>query len=339
MLKAILSNFILSKVNIDKAKRILGNTTILKPFLKISSQILIDRRYPTHVFIETTRACNLACTCCPRSINPSQCGHMTFDLFKKIIDEANKFGRRNFSLHMLGEPLVHPRITEFVQYIKSSQLNHAIILTTNGYFLDEYKAKVLIESKVDKIVISIFSLKPHRLKLLTGNADLHKVIDNIKNVAKLNKKMHGKTKTFIRFLLHTNNADEREDFLALAKTLEVKLEVRDTHNYSGVINNNRTNKILKQKRYPCYHLWLAPAITWDGKVVLCCNDWACSEVLGDVRREFLSDIWQGKRMKELRNLHLKQRYEDIPLCEKCNVWTIYPDIFFGFQKQKTIIKQ
>lgn len=333
MLKSLLSNFILSKVDINRAKNILGDVPVLNIFYKVFSQLLIDYTFPAHIFIEATRLCNLKCQSCPRDLSNAASGHMEFGLFKKIIDEATLHGPRNFCLHMFGEPLLNPEIVKMVKYIKAANKKHAILLTTNGYFLNEQKAQELISSGVDKIVISFFTLKEERAKRLTGNADIAKVLCNIRYAASLRSKINGKTKLFIRLLKSSDNEDEVGDFRALAKHTGVSLEIRNTHNYSGPIKNNYTSKFMNCNRYPCYHLWYSPAISWDGKVFLCCSDWNYSEVLGDIHAQSLSEIWRGERLKAVRSLHLLGKYDKVSLCKECNVWSLYPDIFFKFQKK------
>jgi len=176
-------------------------------------------------------------------------------------------------------------------------------------------------------------MRADRLDALTGDANIEIVINNMRNTVALKKKIDGKTKLFIRFLMCEENEDELKDFCRLAKDMGIPLEVRKTHNYSGVIEDNFTSTFTMENRYPCYHLWFSPAITWEGKILLCCNDWGNFEVLGDINKESLASIWQGNRLKELRKFHLEGHYNKIPLCEKCNVWTLYPDIFFKFQKR------
>ena len=334
MPKTQISNFILSKINIDRAKYLFEKNSFLNIFYKIGSQLLIDNQYPTHVFIEATRICNLKCKACPSTIGSAEKGHMDIDLFKKIVDETKPFGRRNFCLHMLGEPLLHPSIIDMVKYIKSINKNHSILLTTNGYFLDDLKAKELLKNNLDKITISLFSIKKEKLLELTGSNDIKRVIDNIRHMSSLKKELQSKTKIFIRFLLCDENKEELDDIQSLSSDLGVILEIRKTHNYSGVIENNLTMKSLPRERYPCYHLWFSHAITWDGKVVLCCDDWNYSEVLGDIKEKSMSEIWQGERLKIIRKLHLQGNYREIPVCSKCNVWSVYPDIFLKYQKRE-----
>lgn len=333
MLTSRFGNFLLSKVNIEKLKHTLGRSPVFKPFYKLGSQSLIDYQYPTHLFIETTRACNLGCVCCPRTLKTSQMGHMDVEIFKKIINEATGFGVKNFSLHMLGEPLLHPKIIDMVKYIKQANNHHSILLTTNGYFLNKIKAQALLENKVDKVAISVFSLKEEVNKKITGKGDISAIIENIKVMSQLKKEMHAYTQIYIRMIVDEYNETEIPQFKEIAKDLGIKTEIRYTGNFGGIIKENYTdNKHLIKKRYPCYHLWFSPAVTWDGKIVICCVDWKYSEVLGDIRETNLATVWQGNRMKQLRTHHLKGEYHKIPICAGCNVWSTYPDIFFNKQK-------
>ena len=338
MIKKRISNFILSKIDIDKTKKIFGEVPFLKYFYKWGSQSLIDYTYPTHLYIETTRACNLACTCCPRELKPGQKGHMEMDIFKKIVDEATTYGIKNFCLHMLGEPLLHPKITEMVQYIKDSNAHHAILLTTNGSFLDEKKIKSFFESGLDKITISMFTLVGEKSVKLVGKNDIERVIQNLKKAVEIKKEKKATTRLTVRVIVSDDNKEEIKAFRTLTSDLGIHLELRFTHNYSGVIQDNFMDKHAVERlrhRYPCYHLFYSPSVTWDGKIVMCCTDWNYSEILGDVRETTVAKAWQDKRMKELRDHHFSGEYDKIPLCAKCNVWSTYPDIFFEHQKNKT----
>ncbi len=335
MLRSRISNFMLSRVNIDHAKNLLSRTPILNTIYKVGAQSLIDPHFPTHVFIETTRACNLACTCCPRTLKASEKGHMEYGLFTKVVDEVSSHGTRNFSLHMLGEPLLHPKIVDMVAYIKARDPKHSILLTTNGYFLDDKKAQELIDKKLDKITFSMFSFDPEKNKKLTGKDGIERVIRNIKAMKELQKKSVHQTKMSMRVIVSEDNIEEVPRFQAFTNEIGIFLELRYTHNFSGVIKTNfieHNKDNLLPNRYPCYHLWFSPAVTWDGKIVMCCVDWKYSEILGDIREVSLGTVWRGDRMKQLREYHLKGEYSKIPICAGCNVWSTYPDIFFKIQK-------
>ncbi|MEW6295839.1 MAG: SPASM domain-containing protein [Candidatus Diapherotrites archaeon] len=40
-------------------------------------------------------------------------------------------------------------------------------------------------------------------------------------------------------------------------------------------------------------------INWKGEIILCCNDYFCKHVLGDLKKNKLMDIWKSKNYKKL----------------------------------------
>jgi hypothetical protein len=108
------------------------------------------------------------------------------------------------------------------------------------------------------------------------------------------------------------------------------------HNYGGEINLGLFQKSIKksnwpEKRWPCYHLWLAPAVAWNGKFLMCCADPHQREVFGDINKETIAVSWA--RLTAIRDSHLKGEYSGI--CKNCDVWREYPNIFFDFQQTKS----
>ena len=65
------------------------------------------------------------------------------------------------------------------------------------------------------------------------------------------------------------------------------------------------------------------SIRWDGRVVPCCRDYDNHEILGDITKETLMDIWNGKRFQALRRDHLEGEYDNSVLCSKCVEWSKY----------------
>src|SRR3990167_3177896 len=107
----------------------------LPPYLfKLGAQAFIKKDFPRHLFIELNSSCNLSCAYCPRERTSQD---MDFGLFRKIIDEAHRYGPRSFSLHLFGEPLLYPRIFEAVKYIKKRNSRNTVLLTTNGTVLND----------------------------------------------------------------------------------------------------------------------------------------------------------------------------------------------------------
>ena len=301
---------------------------------KLAAQSYIDRVYPRHLFIETTAHCNLSCSFCPREKITSD---MDFGLFRKIIDEASQYGARSFSLHLFGEPLLYSRIFEAICYIKQRNRRHTVLLTTNGTKVNEC-VNELVSSKVDQVFWT------WRREAKFG----------VSTLLKLNR--WGKFR--IRFIDEITPDEARKEWAEWKN-----VEGRRMHNYGGEIDTGkwpksteksmdqekketsgltasqvqplresfslRKNSLKWESRWPCYHLWLAPAISWNGKFLMCCADPHQREVFGDVTKENVSVGW--KRVERVRQSHLRGEYKGI--CESCDVWKEYPDIFFKGQKR------
>ena len=97
-------------------------------------------------------------------------------------------------------------------------------------------------------------------------------------------------------------------------------EVRSLHNYGGQVSGV---PFTGKARYPCYHLWLAPAVTATGEIVICCADPKVTTSVGNVATMTIAEAW--KKMQATRDEHLKGIYSGI--CKNCNVWATYPSLF------------
>jgi len=269
------------------------------PIYKLAAQAFIDYEFPRHIFIETTANCNLSCEYCPREKRKED---MDFELFKEIVKECSEHGPRSFSLHLFGEPLLYPRILEAIAYIKAKNRRHTILLTTNGTVLNKFAQHL---GNVDRIIWS------YRKNNFSGEA-----LELLKR------------KGLIRLLIEETPPEE---FAKWSKFPRV--EVKSLHNYGGHIDTSKWGlKEHNESRYPCYHLWLAPAIRWNGDITICCNDPKGTESDSSyIRGESITKFWQGERIRRIRQSHLDNKYSG--LCVGCNSYRAYPDIFFGFQKK------
>jgi radical SAM protein with 4Fe4S-binding SPASM domain len=330
-IKSKITSFFLSKINVSAFSDLIKKSVALSLPYKIFSQILIDKNFPHHIFLETTNVCNLKCKMCPRNVLPFKIGSMDFILFKKILDESAKHGKRTFSLHLFGEPLLDNLIFKKIKYIKTVNEKNTILLTTNGVLLTPAASEQLIKNGVDKVIISIHSPNRETYKEITGVDQLELVEKNIRELARL-KAESQKPQIYLRMIKMTDNASEEEDFRKKWKGVPVKIEIRHEHNYGGDIENNFPEKRTEQ-RYPCYHLWLSPGINWDGEMSICCADPNRLAIVGNINNSGIREIWQSETMKKYRKYHLAGEYDKIPACKNCDVWNFYPDIFFKWQKQ------
>jgi len=223
---------------------------------------------------------------------------MDFNLFREIIDEATKYGKRSFSLHLFGEPLLYPRIHDSIEYIKRRNKRHTILLTTNGTKLNELFDSV---RSVDQIFWT------WRKEAKFSDTTLTKL------------KKWGKFRVRI-----INEITPKEELKKWEKWPNI--EFRQIHNYGGAIDIKKFGAENKtDSRWPCYHLWLAPAISWNGNFLMCCALPHQEEIIGKFKNQNIAEMWQGNQIKKIRESHIKGEF--LGACKNCDVWKSYPRIF------------
>ena len=107
-------------------------------------------------FLELTNKCNFHCEFCPSDSQTRLHGYMDLSLVKKIFDEiAQKKIVTIVSLHLMGEPTLHPKLNEILAYANSK--NVKVSLTTNGSTLVKKRVPVLLDSIYGEIVASLMT--------------------------------------------------------------------------------------------------------------------------------------------------------------------------------------
>ena len=64
-------------------------------------------------------------------------GVIDFGLFKKVIDEANEIGVGAITLASRGEPTLHKKLCEMLNYLSTKENIFEIKINTNATFLND----------------------------------------------------------------------------------------------------------------------------------------------------------------------------------------------------------
>ena len=122
----------------------------------------------TDFFLEITNKCNFHCEFCPSDLQKRSSGFMDFSLIKKILDEIEQKKIVNkIHLHLMGEPTLHPKLNEILNYAKNKKIS--VDLITNGSTLVSKKIPGLLNSISGKLVASF----------MTPTQDTYKVRGNV----------------------------------------------------------------------------------------------------------------------------------------------------------------
>lgn len=289
---------------------------------------------PFTVSIEPTTACNLACPECPSGLK--QFSRPTGKIDLKVNQDLMKsLGKQLFYInyYFQGEPFLHPQFLELVKEAKKHKIYTAT--STNAHFLNPQKAAEIVESGLDRLIISIDGLTQKTYESYRVNGKLSQVIAGAKLMVEAKKKAKSSTPHLIfQFLVVKPNEHEIPQVFELAKELgidEVRLKSAQIYNFekgNRLIPENEKYSRYKRKadgtyklKHPtgnhCWRMWSSSVITWDANVVPCCFDKDASYVLGSAVEQDFKRIWNSPKYQAFRLAILTGRNQ-IDICRNCS---------------------
>ncbi|WP_336346526.1 hypothetical protein [Pseudomonas monsensis] len=108
------------------------------------------------MYIDIVGACNLSCPSCPmgNSENLNFKKAMQLDMFKQIVDKAKTEGVDTIYLDNWTEPLIHPKIGEFIEIINAAGMGSGI--STNLNLAKNMEKALMAEPSYLRISLSCF---------------------------------------------------------------------------------------------------------------------------------------------------------------------------------------
>lgn len=284
-------------------------------------------RVPPEVCIETTSICNSHCVMCPIDKLNRPKKPMDMDLFRKIVDDCTKSGVRCIKLHNYGEPFMTPGFEKMLHYIRTKNPNIEIQFASNGLLLNEKWAHVVINEKVNRISVTVDGAGKETYEKIRIGLKYDTVVKNIRDFMDFKKEIGAEYPELYVSIIHMEETkEELEHFVKQWTDVVDQVVITKYSTRAGELPGNEF--CVEPK--PCFRLWKQMVVTNTGEVATCCADWNCKSVLGNVRTQTLSDIWQDKAVKRLRLMHLEGRASEIPLCTNCNPgsWDSFPEWWF-----------
>lgn len=258
-------------------------------------------------------------------------GFMNVDHFASLIESEN-IRHRKIWLWGWGEPLLHPKLSEFVAIAKRNE--NFVEIQSNGH-ANQNAYKRLLDQNLDILTISLDGLSKRTMQPLRGeNASPERVQSLLLYLRELREKTAFNTKINVQCLATRFNETEIESIrdwvIDIAKADQFSLKTLCL----GEIEQERAMRFLPQNhelsRYEfnefghaflpsrmlnsCFFLSNVCVVLWDFTIVPCCYDYSGDYSFGN----FLShnseknDLIQSQA--EFMNLFLQQKN---PMCDLC----------------------
>ncbi|MBA7640568.1 S-adenosyl-L-methionine-dependent 2-deoxy-scyllo-inosamine dehydrogenase [subsurface metagenome] len=230
--------------------------------------------------LQNQTGCNYSCPFCPQNKDGIKLpqGSMDKELYKKIIEELGELRfKGQIRFGPMDESTLDNRLAEFVSIAREQCLQATIVILTNGSKLERQLIRNLIDSGTSLIYVSDY----------TPN---HGIISKI-NTMQLSKQ-------------------DLQHFSLRRRSISETL----TNRAGNVPESN-----IPRTPYPafCFYPFEGMAITYNGKAIICCQDYLFKEVMGDVQQNTLAEIWCNNKYSRLRKQLLNFNRAGF-ICQKCD---------------------
>jgi len=259
---------------------------------------------PNTLKLELTQGCNLSCSFCGINgidVKKGQYSFLTVDMAKTIADNLKKTGwNSKIEFGIRGEDTMNPNLLEIVSIFRERLSENQILLTTNG--------GGLVKNTVSKIkelmkYVNILAIEEYshaniynqiypRIKYEFENVYRYPD-DGINPYSRIGIKKH-----IIIFFRDIKKADYK---------------IRICNNMAAIAAPPDYGYIGKR----CPRPFREFPVRFDGKVVLCCNDWRGEYYCGNILTRSAEEVWQNERFMTARRF-LYNGLRTFRPCYGCN---------------------
>jgi MoaA/NifB/PqqE/SkfB family radical SAM enzyme len=281
---------------------------------------------PIMVDVEPVGLCNMRCTMCPTGLGAlgRPGGFMTDATHAAILRETAPF-HSAIRYIGFGEPLMHPRIVEFVRAAtEAGRITH---INTNATKLTPELAKQLCEAGLSSIKFSFQGTDRETYAAMRRMDFFEGMIAAIGMMREARGDL-----TFPFIAASTSTTDETPEMVEafrnrlspLVDHLSIGYTIFDYIDMSAIPPKQRARfeaaaalaKRDRQHPSPCPEVFTKVTLHWDGAARVCCNDHSGLTDLGNVNDASMASIWRHRTMEGYRERLAAKDYAQ-PLCNSC----------------------
>jgi MoaA/NifB/PqqE/SkfB family radical SAM enzyme len=214
-----------------------------------------------------------------------------------------------------------------VVYAKRAGVAKVVGTTSNGSTLTEELCGKIIDCGLDHIRISVVGLDDQSYRDLTVTfGDYEKIRQNVARLyqeKKRRKSRLGTVKTNDTGMTPEQRSRFERDFNDISDMVQIdtlmgwSLSEAKDFMLGRTVSTGMDSISPLRGRVVCPEPFSRLAVNYDGLVSVCCVDWSFGTIVGDLRVESMTDIWNGERLREFRLAHLRGRRDTIPACAQC----------------------
>ncbi|MBF0380157.1 MAG: radical SAM/SPASM domain-containing protein [Magnetococcales bacterium] len=244
------------------------------------------------VEMNITELCNRVCSFCPRvdsRIYPNRNLSMDLKISKKVaadLEGVNYKGRVSFSGY--GEPILNKEFAEHIKIFRDALPDNIIETNTNGDKLTVKMIKQFFAAGITALYVNLY--------------DGPQQVQYFKNLFL----QAGISIDCYKLRYHWEGVADDCGLTINNRSGMLKFDKKQIDSQTFPINN------------PCYYPFYKMLVDYNGDVMFCANDWGRNNIVGNVLKSYVRDIWLSKKMQEIR-LRLIDSDRNFKPCNICDI--------------------
>jgi len=148
-------------------------------------------KFPLHIDIEVTEACNLKCIMCVHGTTGVPItGRIDMDFARGIVDQAAKGGCKSIKFNWRGEPALHTGLEELVAYAKDKGILE-VQINTNGIPFNRRRIEKIIDAGLDRVIFSMDGATKESYEKIRVGSDYDRLVNNIRTFHEVRQSVDG----------------------------------------------------------------------------------------------------------------------------------------------------
>lgn len=267
---------------------------------------------PRILQIENTNLCNAKCVMCPHVIMKRKGKIMPLEDFKKIVDNVLKsYKIERLTISGFGEPFVDSGLIDKIKFINKKYPKLKVDIYTNASLLKPEVTDKLLKTKADRITFSVNGTEKNYRKIM--GLDYKNTEKNILYFLGKNKNVL----TNISLMILKENEKDVKKFLNFWRDKADSVRVYLPSDWAGSLKIAIQKSGFKSKRWACFGLFSSIVIDVQGNVIMCCRDFESKVKFGNLLKQDIKSIRNGRKFQELLKMQLNCDFSS-PVCSACD---------------------
>ncbi len=298
------------------------------------------RGMPFTYFIDPVNICNLRCAVCPTGLGilGREQGMMDIEHFRAIVDQIARYAYV-LELYNWGEPFLHPRIFDMIEYAHQSRIS--VRTSSNMNHFDARMAARTVACGLDRLIVSLDGSTQETYEKYRRGGNLSRVLKNVSLLVEEKEKQHSPFPiVLIRMLVNRYNEHQIGEVRQISQDLGADgvstggffVDTTDPDQIKAWLPSDQGQGVYDysadklENVWRCSEVWGSMTINWDGSVAPCCwlhrkeNDFDSAFVRP------LSEIWNGDAYVSSRRVFARGGPREGPaetICTTCRGKPLY----------------